>query len=172
MKKLFLLCFSLLVFAAGPALAGEIKIGLMAPLTGAYASEGEDMRRTVQLLADELNKAGGIKGQQVKIIVADDGSNATTAARAAHSLTTQGVRAVIGTYGSAITEASQPIYNKGKILQVATGSTAIRLSEKDFNPQEGEITTLKFLQPGKINPEDLAFDSTRRVITAFITQRI
>ena len=46
------------------------------------------------------------------------------------------------------------------------------LSEKDFNPQEGEITTLKFLQPGKINPEDLAFDSTRRVITAFITQRI
>jgi branched-chain amino acid transport system substrate-binding protein len=38
--------------------------------------------------------------------------------------------AVIGTYGSAVTEASQGIYDEAGLIQVANGSTAIRLSEK------------------------------------------
>ena len=118
---------------ASAASGAEIKIGLMAPLTGSYAAEGEDMRRTVELLAEELNKTGGINGRQVQVIVQDDGSDARTSAMAARRLSTQGVCAVIGTYGSAVTEASQNIYHRGKILQVATGSTSIRLSEKGLN---------------------------------------
>jgi branched-chain amino acid transport system substrate-binding protein len=38
--------------------------------------------------------------------------------------------AVIGTYGSAVTEASQGIFDEAGIVQVANGSTAIRLTEK------------------------------------------
>ena len=40
-----------LALAAAPALAQTIKIGLMAPLTGPWASEGQEMRRNVELLA-------------------------------------------------------------------------------------------------------------------------
>ncbi|MDR2825564.1 MAG: branched-chain amino acid ABC transporter substrate-binding protein [Deltaproteobacteria bacterium] len=130
MKKIICLCVAALLCSAEPAFAANIKIGLMAPLTGAFASEGADMRRVVELLADEVNKAGGVNGSKVEIVVQDDGSDVRTSASAASRLSTSEVSAVIGTYGSAVTEASQNIYNRNKILQVATGSTAIRLSEK------------------------------------------
>lgn len=132
MKKVFFLCLAWICIAAFPAAAAGVKIGLMAPLTGAYASEGEDMRRVVELLAEEINKAGGINGLKVEIVPQDDGSDARTAALAAQRLATLGVCAVIGTYGSAVTEASQNIYQRNGIVQIATGSTAVHLSEKGF----------------------------------------
>ena len=42
------------------------------------------------------------------------------------------------------------------------------LCENDFSPEPGEIAGLRFLAPNKINPDDLAFDSTRRAIAAYI----
>ncbi|MDR2051613.1 MAG: branched-chain amino acid ABC transporter substrate-binding protein [Deltaproteobacteria bacterium] len=132
MKKIFLICLGLICLLNSTALGAAVKIGLMAPLTGAYASEGADMRRIVELLAEEVNKAGGINGAKVEIVVQDDGSDARTAALAAQRLSTSGVCAVIGTYGSAVTEASQNIYHRNGIVQIATGSTSIRLSEKGY----------------------------------------
>ena len=41
------------------------------------------------------------------------------------------------------------------------------LTEKDIHPKAGEIAGVRFLRPDEINPEDLAFDSTRRAIAAF-----
>ena len=38
--------------------------------------------------------------------------------------------AAIGTYGSAVTEASQDIYDEAGIVQIGTGSTSIRLTAK------------------------------------------
>lgn len=127
-KVLFLMLVICLV--AGTATAGTIKVGLMAPLTGAWASEGQDMRQIVELLADEINTGGGINGQKLEVITEDDGGDPRTAALAAQRLSTRGIVAVIGTYGSAVTEASQGIYDEAGIIQVANGSTAIRLSEK------------------------------------------
>jgi branched-chain amino acid transport system substrate-binding protein len=108
----------------------QIRIGVMAPLTGSWASEGQAMKQIVDLLADDLNAAGGLLGEKVEIIAEDDGGDPRTAALAAQRLSTRDIVAVIGTYGSSITEASQNIYDENKIVQVATGSTAIRLSEK------------------------------------------
>ena len=110
--------------------ADTIKIGLMAPLTGSWASEGQEMKKNVELLAAELNAKGGLNGQKVEVVVEDDGGDPRTASLAAQRLTTKGVVAVIGTYGSAVTEASQNILDEAKIIQVANGSTAVRLTEK------------------------------------------
>lgn len=127
--------FSIFVFvlfsmAMGTAWAKTVRIGLMCPLTGAWASEGQDMKQIVELLADETNKAGGIHGKKVEIIVEDDGGDPRQAALAAQRLTTRNVVAVIGTYGSSVTEASQNIYDEAEIIQIGTGSTSIRLTEK------------------------------------------
>lgn len=130
MKKSLFFALALL-FAFGTAQAADkIKIGLMGPMTGSWASEGAEMNQVVKLLADEVNEKGGLMGKPVEIVVADDGGDPRTAALAAQRLATQGIAAVIGTYGSAVTEATQNIYNEAKIVQVANGSTAIRLSEK------------------------------------------
>jgi len=41
------------------------------------------------------------------------------------------------------------------------------LSEKDLKAEAGEITEIRFLRPGEINLDDMAFNSTRRAIEAF-----
>ena len=125
------LMLALGLLAAAPAGAADtVKIGLMAPLTGPWASEGQEMKRNVELLAGEQNAKGGLLGKQVEVIVEDDGGDPRTASLAAQKLATKGVVAVIGTYGSAVTEASQNILDEAGIVQVANGSTAVRLTEK------------------------------------------
>ncbi|WP_297228578.1 branched-chain amino acid ABC transporter substrate-binding protein [uncultured Desulfovibrio sp.] len=115
---------------ASPALAETIRLGLMCPLTGKWASEGQDMKNIVSLLVDETNAAGGINGKKVELVVEDDAGDPRTAALAAQKLAGAGVVAVIGTYGSAVTEASQNIIAEAGLVHVGTGSTSIRLTEK------------------------------------------
>ncbi|MDR1777985.1 MAG: branched-chain amino acid ABC transporter substrate-binding protein [Desulfovibrio sp.] len=116
----------------GLSVAGdkEYKIGLMCPITGKWASEGQDMQNIVTLLVDEANKNGGVNGRKITLIAADDAGDPRTAALAAQKLVSAGVLAVIGTYGSAVTEASQNIFAEADIIQIGTGSTSVRLTEK------------------------------------------
>lgn len=123
---IFLCCF----FAAVSASAETLKIGLMCPLTGKWASEGQDMRNIVSLLVDEANAKGGINGNKLELVVEDDAGDPRTAALAAQKLASAGVIAAIGTYGSAVTEASQNIFDEAGIVQIGTGSTSVRLTEK------------------------------------------
>ena len=132
MKKVLCLLAGLCLMAS-PAVASSIKIGLMAPLTGSWASEGQDMRDIVTLMADEINARGGLLGKTVEIVAEDDAGDPRSAALAANKLATQGVVAVIGTYGSSITEASQNIYDDYEIIQIANGATSNRLTEKGLD---------------------------------------
>lgn len=128
-KVLFVLLSLFLAFGTANA-AGPVKIGLMGPMTGSWASEGQEMKQVLDLLCEELNAKGGVMGEKVSVVSEDDGGDPRTASLAAQRLATQGIAAVIGTYGSAVTEATQNIYNEAKIIQIANGSTAIRLTEK------------------------------------------
>jgi branched-chain amino acid transport system substrate-binding protein len=133
MNKKFITAVVLLcgVCLAGAASAADaIKIGVMAPVTGAWASEGQDMVNVVETLASRINTEGGVNGRRIEIEIGDDAGDPRTATLAAQRLVSSGVVAVVGTYGSAITEASQGIYDDEGVLQIATGSTSIRLSEK------------------------------------------
>lgn len=156
----FALALCLLSFGSAHA-AGPIKIGLMAPMTGSWASEGQDMKKNVELLASEVNAKGGLLGKKIELIIEDDGGDPRTASLAAQRLTTKGVVAVIGTYGSAVTEASQAIFDEADILQFANGSSAVRLTEKGLKnffrmcPRDDEqgrvaVATLEKMKAGKI----------------------
>lgn len=128
--------FCCLMLASSPAFAAEsINIGLMCPLTGKWASEGQDMRQIVNMLVEDVNKSGGIKegpnkGKRIDLLVEDDAGDPRTASLAAQKLVSAGAIAIIGTYGSAITEAAQNIIDEAGVLQIATGSTSVRLTEK------------------------------------------
>ena len=130
MRKL--LCFSiLLIFLAVPAPAAEpLKIGLMAPMTGPWSNSGREMKQVVDLLAEELNAKGGVLGRKIEIVAVNDEGTPTGAVQAALTLARQNVAAVIGSLTSAATEASQPIFNEAKILQITNASTAVGLTER------------------------------------------
>jgi len=62
----------LFVFLAGsPAWAKVTKIGILAPLTGGAAADGEEIVRGAQLAVEEINKAGGVNGYTLKLIKGD-----------------------------------------------------------------------------------------------------
>jgi branched-chain amino acid transport system substrate-binding protein len=124
------LCALGLGLVSAPVSAAEVNIGLMCPLTGKWASEGQDMQKIVTLLVEEANAKGGVGGNTFKLVVEDDAGDPRTAALAAQKLVSNEVAAVIGTYGSAVTEASQNIIAEADVVQVATGSTSVRLTEK------------------------------------------
>ena len=97
-----LVCLSVMVcmLGMGTGWAKTVRIGLMCPLTGSWASEGQDMKQIVEMLVAQSNEAGGINGIQVDLVVEDDGGDPRQAALAATRLTTKDIAAVIGTYGS------------------------------------------------------------------------
>ena len=121
MKKVLFAALVLSCLVGQAYAADTVKIGLMGPMTGSWASEGQEMKQVLDLLAEESNAKGGIAGKKVEVISEDDGGDPRTASLAAQRLATQGVVAVIGTYGSAVTEATQNIYNEAKIIQIANG---------------------------------------------------
>ncbi len=137
MKKfLSVLCLGALLstcFFSVPAQveAAEVKIGVLCPLTGKWASEGQDMKNIVNLLAKDYNEMAKKAGKNtITLIFEDDAGDPRSAALAANKLASSKVVAVIGTYGSAVTEASQNILAEAGIVQIGTGSTSVRLTEK------------------------------------------
>ncbi len=171
MKQKFLALAAAVGLALGGGMAqaaDTVKIGLMAPLTGSWASEGQGMKKIVELLAEQQNAKGGALGKQIEVVTEDDGGDPRTASLAAQRLTTKGVAAVVGTYGSSVTEASQAIYDEAKIPQIANGSTAIRLTEKGFKhffrtaPRDDEQGRMAAQTIGKLGFKKVAIlhDST------------
>ena len=71
--------FLLIVFL-GTVLAGcggggqKIKIGAPMPLTGPYASDGEQMQMALELAVEEQNAKGGVLGRQLELIPGDVGA--------------------------------------------------------------------------------------------------
>ena len=123
---------SLTLLACGQKGGKTIKIALQAPITGDYAYEGQMAKQSVEVAAELINKSGGVLGKQIEIVVVDDGSNPKDSALAAQKAVSQKVAAVIGSYGSSVTEPAADIYEKNKLVSVGYGCTAVRLTmDKD-----------------------------------------
>ena len=107
-----------------------IKIGLQAPITGPWAYEGEMARNCVQIVADEVNKAGGLLGRPVEIVLGDDQGSPKQSALVAQRMVSDKVVAVVGTYGSSINDPASAIYERAELVNIGYGSTAEKLTEQ------------------------------------------
>lgn len=122
MRPTLLLAALLLASLGIPALA-DIQIGAAAPLSGANAPLGEQLRRGVQLAVDDINAAGGIGGQHLTVTFADDGCDPRKAVDVATGFVSAGVSAVIGHYCSGASIPASKVYAKAGILEISPAST-------------------------------------------------
>jgi len=88
---------------AGGGNSGNIKIGVLVPLSGSEAYYGNDMLQSYKLAVDEINEGGGILGRQLELYEADDGCDPNMATQAASKIIANGVDFVVGGYGSGAT---------------------------------------------------------------------
>src|SRR3546814_19021523 len=94
---------ALLALAATNAQA-DIRIATAGPMTGQYASFGEQMKKGAEAAVRDINAAGGVLGQKLVLSVGDDRCDPKAAVAVANKFVNEGVQMVAGhfCYGSSI----------------------------------------------------------------------
>jgi branched-chain amino acid transport system substrate-binding protein len=130
----------LFLIAAGLALSGavsaqDIKIGLVAALTGASAQSGEAITRGLTIAIEELNAKGGILGRKVVLVRRDDESSPPKGLAAARELiSNEKVAALFGGIDSPVSLAIIPVVNKEKVPFMGVWAAATNITKNGANP--------------------------------------
>jgi len=104
--------------------SGPIMVGYYGDLSGNTSSFGQSTKNGVEMAADEINKAGGINGRQVQIIVEDDQGEPNKAATVVSKLVNQDkVHAILGEVASSNSLAAAPKAQEGKVPMISPSST-------------------------------------------------
>jgi branched-chain amino acid transport system substrate-binding protein len=113
--------------AAGAALAQTkqvVKIGAIYPTSGSASFLGIPEERALRMKVDEINKAGGINGKTLEVIVYDTEGNTTKAAQQLRRLAeSDKVDVIFGPSTSGESLATIGLSNELKIPQIAHGGT-------------------------------------------------
>jgi len=119
----------------GSAIA-EYKVGAVFSVTGRASFLGDPEKKTAEMVAEQINNAGGINGQKLKLIIYDDEGDATKCNLAVKKLITQDkVCAVIGPSLSGLSFAVIPVFEKYKMPLVScAASYKIVHNEKTGKP--------------------------------------
>lgn len=135
-KKSFLAALAAGVLAATGAQADVIKIGGIYSLSGPAAPFGVPERDIVQALVDKANKDNSLNGHQIELVICDEQTNPTEAARCATRLIRQhGVVAIAGPTMGSGTLAAAPIAMQNKVpLLSPVGTITVTDKENKFWP--------------------------------------
>lgn len=131
MKKRYLLSISLifmcvLALTMSPCWAGNepYRVGAILEVTGGLSFLGQPGKNTLVLIEKEINKAGGINGHPLKLIIYDTEGKPTRAVTLAQKLIKRDrVCAIIGPMSSGSALAAIPIIQKAKVPHIALGAS-------------------------------------------------
>ncbi len=144
MKKILLMgiCFFLAIGVVSltdrvSAQPRELKLGLLAPLTGPASAIGQRMSHAIKMAADEVNARGGVLGMQIKLIEWDDMAEPERGVTGAKKLIeSDQVWGLIGVFrsGVALAVADIAAAHRKLFMDTNAASPAITgLVKKDYN---------------------------------------
>ena len=106
-------------------------IGFVGGTSGRVADLGISGRDAVQLAVDQCNRAGGIHGRQVQLVMKDDQQDPDIARQAVQDMIRKGVAAVIGPMTSDMGLAVLPLLDEAGLLAVSPTATTRLFSGHD-----------------------------------------
>lgn len=107
----------------------KIYIGLSVPLTGAGAESGLKQKFSAEIAVAQINEAGGVNGAALELVVLDDAQDAAQAATVAQTFCDdERITAVIAHSASAVTAATQPVFEENKMPNISAASSVDSLS--------------------------------------------
>lgn len=155
--------------AAPPVAQDKIVVGVYADLTGDNSTFGEETRNGVQLAVEEVNKAGGVMGKQVEVIVEDTRTDPTQARNVVTKLIQKdAVLAVIGEVASSMSLAGGPICDEYGVPMISPSSTnpaVTQIGEYIFrvcfiDPFQGEVMAKFAKENLKVSKVAILYDNT------------
>lgn len=115
--------------------AEPIKIGVLTPLSGTYASLGQQVRWGIELATKEINNTGGIMGRQVELLFEDEEANPSVATPKAEKLfQVSKVDFLTGTVNSASTLAVGQVAERNNRLIATTVSFSDAITGDKCSP--------------------------------------
>ncbi|MEI6986814.1 MAG: ABC transporter substrate-binding protein, partial [Rhodospirillaceae bacterium] len=88
----------------------EVKVAVVAPLSGPQKAMGEQIRRGAALFVDQVNRGGGIGGRPLNLLVFDDGDDPAKAREVAEQAAAAGVVGVVGHWSAGALAAAGEVY--------------------------------------------------------------
>ena len=113
-----------------------VKIGMVDPLTGAYAAVARSEVEGAKLALDEVNAKGGMLGRPVELLVEDSANDVGIGVQKTRKLIEgSGVNFIFGDVNSAISLAMAQVTSEKKVLHIVTGghSDAVTGSDCHWN---------------------------------------
>lgn len=122
---------------AGTPTKGEVIVYVVGPLSGFQANTGQTVAGGVRLMAEQLNRAGGLMGYKVKVIALDDEADSDVAAGVAQQIKEavdrgDKVLGVIGHPNSGQTAAAMAIYKDLPIIVITPTASEVGLTSQGF----------------------------------------
>src|SRR5262245_40767023 len=118
-----------MALAASTAWA-DIQVATVGPITGQYASFGEQMKRGAEMAVADINAAGGVLGEQLVLNVGDDACDPKQAVAVANQMVSKGVKFVDGHFCSGSSIPASKVYEEEGILQITPASTNPKFTDE------------------------------------------
>jgi branched-chain amino acid transport system substrate-binding protein len=116
MKFYVTTCLAALLMTASAGARADIVIGATISETGPASTLGDPEAKTLRILVEEINAKGGIKGEKIKLIVYDDGTDPNKAKSFATRLVEDDkVVAIIGGTTTGTSLAVIPVAEEAKV---------------------------------------------------------
>ncbi|RVU14135.1 branched-chain amino acid ABC transporter substrate-binding protein [Methylobacterium oryzihabitans] len=123
-----------LALVAGLAWTGtaqaQIKIGVAGPITGPNAAFGAQLKNGAEQAVEDINKAGGINGQKIVLVVGDDASDPKQGVSVANKFAAEGVKAVVGHFNSGVSIPASDVYAESNIIEITPASTNPKYTDR------------------------------------------
>ncbi|MBW2057631.1 MAG: ABC transporter substrate-binding protein [Deltaproteobacteria bacterium] len=148
MKRLFVisgfvlgLALCLVVFPVSSSPAKEpVQIGVILSLTGPIGPHGQEALNATELAVEEINRAGGVLGRPIKLLVEDGESRPKAGVEAAHKLAdVNRVPVILGGWSSGLAYPEAEYLNSVKVVFV-TDATTLKL--RDIGPYVFDVADL------------------------------
>ncbi len=110
-----------------------IVIATAGPMTGQYATFGEQMRRGAEQAVKDINAAGGVLGKKLKLEIGDDQCDPKQAVAVANQMVNKGVKFMAGHFCSGSSIPASQVYQTENILMISPGSTNPKLTERGMS---------------------------------------
>ena len=120
----------MVILAPLGAADAEILIGTAAQITGDYSWLGEQVERGAEMAVADLNKAGGVLGELVRLILVDDYCSGDQAVAAARKLVEAGVVFVAGHPCSGAAIPASKVYEEAGILMISSTASTPKLTDE------------------------------------------
>jgi branched-chain amino acid transport system substrate-binding protein len=110
---------------AVPASAEDVlRFGLAMPLTGSQALYGQDQVKAAEWAVAEINKAGGVNGKKLEMIVLDTQADPQLGIQMVNRLASVEKVPVFVTAWSGVVKAVAPIANDNKVVELSIGANS------------------------------------------------